>query len=93
MSDQVLPYLNSTREGLDEEEVSHGQKIHGKNELRKTPKSHTIAIFAKQFVSPLILMLATLGFVHKVATMAIIALRRTSNARLLQEAAEGVQGT
>ena len=57
MTDQALLSLKASRNGLDEKEIPSRQKMYGKNELRKAPRPSPIAIFSKQFVSPLILIL------------------------------------
>lgn len=55
--EQVLSRLESSKDGLDEEEISIRQRKYGKNELRKAAKRSPVAIFTKQFASPLILIL------------------------------------
>ncbi len=55
--EQVLSQLESSRDGLDEEEIPIRQRKYGKNELRKAVRRSSATIFAKQFVSPLIIIL------------------------------------
>lgn len=57
MPEQVLSHLESSKDGLNEEEIPIRQRKYGKNELRKAARRSPVAIFAKQFVSPLILIL------------------------------------
>jgi P-type Ca2+ transporter type 2C len=57
MPEQVLSRLESSKDGLDEEEIPIRQRRYGKNELRKAAGRSPVAIFAKQFISPLILIL------------------------------------
>jgi Ca2+-transporting ATPase len=55
--EQVLSNLESSKDGLDEQEIPVRQRKYGKNELRKAAKRSPVTIFAKQFVSPLIIIL------------------------------------
>lgn len=57
MTEQVLSHLESSKDGLNEEEIPIRHRKYGKNELRKAARRSPVAIFAKQFVSPLILIL------------------------------------
>jgi Ca2+-transporting ATPase len=49
--------LGSSSDGLNENEAQNRQVIYGKNVLHQASKPSPITIFAKQFVSPLILIL------------------------------------
>jgi Ca2+-transporting ATPase len=64
--EQVLLHLDSSRDGLREEEIPIRQKRYGKNELREGKKRSPVAIIAKQFASPLILILVAATIISAV---------------------------
>jgi Ca2+-transporting ATPase len=55
--DAVLSHFKSTFDGLNEQEATSRLVSYGRNELKSTLKASALAIFAKQFISPLILIL------------------------------------
>lgn len=54
---EILDGLNSDEGGLSDSDAQNRQAIHGKNELRRAARHSPIATFARQFASPLIIIL------------------------------------
>ena len=57
----VLDLLETTQEGLSEEEVRERLKIFGKNEIAEKKRAARLKIFLNQFKSPLIFLLLIAG--------------------------------
>ncbi|MDO8430357.1 MAG: cation-transporting P-type ATPase, partial [bacterium] len=60
-SSEVLDILETTSEGLTEEEISERSELFGKNEIVEQKRAAKLRILASQFKSPLIFLLLIAG--------------------------------
>ncbi len=60
---ETLELLETTNEGLSDEEIQERKKLFGKNEIAEQKRATKIKIFLSQFANPLIFLLLIAGFI------------------------------
>ena len=73
-TDEVLHALNSNRNGLTETEAKERLSRYGANELKGKKKTSPVIVFLKQFLSPLIYVLAAAAIISLVVSHYIDAI-------------------
>lgn len=58
--ESVFSYFQTTRSGLDSQEVESRQSLYGKNEVEHEKKKNPISSFVKAFINPFIGVLTAL---------------------------------